>query len=38
MDEKYLYKYNYLNDIRRSKDLKITKEGQNQEGVVIERC
>jgi dTDP-glucose 4,6-dehydratase len=32
MDEKYLYKYNCLRDVRRSKDLKITKEGQNQEG------
>jgi hypothetical protein len=32
MDEKYIYRYKYLNDIRRSTDLKITKEWQNQEG------
>jgi len=25
MDEKYLYKYKHLKDIRRSMDLKITK-------------
>ena len=32
MDEKYIYRYKYLNDIRRSMDLKVTKEWQNQEG------
>jgi len=32
VEEKYIYRYKYLNDIRRSMDLKITKEWQNQEG------